>query len=140
MPMYVNPLEHQPLRTDDVQALQQQREAIATKELEKLFASMLVKEMQKSMKTEGLFGSGPEAKLYQDFMDETMTEAIAEGDHFGIARMAEQQMRRDGLLPAKGERPEPLTPGEPIPLAVKGLPLTENDLVPSGKGIPLGGR
>jgi Rod binding domain-containing protein len=140
MPMYVNPLEHQPLRTDDVEALQQQREAIATKELEKLFASMLVKEMQKSMKQEGLFGSGPEAKLYQDFMDETMTEAIAEGGHFGIARMAEQQLRRDGLLPSKQEQPQPWVPGEPIPLVSKGLPLTDRDMVAIGKGIPLGGR
>jgi len=105
MPLYVNPLANDPLRTDDVQALQQHRESVATKELEKLFASLLVKEMRKSVKEDGLFGSGPDAQLYQDFMDESMTAAIADGGHFGIAKMAETQLRRDGLLPEDPKAP-----------------------------------
>jgi len=107
MPLYVNPLENAPIRTDDIQALQQHRETVATKELEKLFASLLVKEMRKSVKEDGLFGSGPESQLYKDFMDETMTAAIADGGHFGIAKMAETQLRRDGLLPSE-PKPPPL--------------------------------
>ncbi len=103
MPLYVNPLENAPIRTDDIQALQKHRESVATKELEKLFASLLVKEMRKTVKEDGLFGSGPDAELYQDFMDETMTSAIADGGHFGIAKMAETQLRRDGLLPAESK-------------------------------------
>ncbi len=109
MPLYINPLENAPIRTDDIQALQQHREKVATKELEKLFASLLVKEMRKSVKEDGLFGSGPDAELYQDFMDETMSSAIADGGHFGIAKMAENQLRRDGLLPQ-----EPKTPSLPV--------------------------
>lgn len=99
MPLYVNPLANQPIRTDDVQALQKHKERVATKELEKLFASLLVNEMRKSVKEGGLFGSGPDAQLYQDFMDETLTSAIADGGHFGIAKIAEAQLQRDGLLP-----------------------------------------
>jgi Rod binding domain-containing protein len=106
MPLYVNPMANDPLRTDDVQALQQHRERVATNELEKLFASLLVKEMRKSVKEDGLFGSGPDAELYQDFMDESMTSAIADGGHFGIAKMAETQLRRDGLLPDEPKPPQ----------------------------------
>lgn len=102
MPLYINPMANSPIRTDDMQELQKHRERVATQELEKLFASLLVKEMRKSVRENGLFGSGPDAELYQDFMDETMVSAIAEGGHFGIAKMAETQLRRDGLLP-----PEP---------------------------------
>ena len=105
MPLYVNPLEHAPIRTDDVESLKQHRESVATKELEKLFASLLVKEMRKTAKEDGLFGKGPESQLYNDFMDETMTEAIADGGHFGIAKMAENQLRRDGLLPSGPKTP-----------------------------------
>jgi Rod binding domain-containing protein len=103
MPLYVNPLANQPLRTDDLQALQKQKEQVATKELEKLFASMLIKEMQKSVKDNGLFGSGPDTELYQDFLTESMADAIAEGGHFGIAEMTQAQLRRDGLLPPESK-------------------------------------
>jgi Rod binding domain-containing protein len=106
MPLYVNPLANEPLRTDDVEALRQHKEQVATKELEKLFASMLVKEMRKSVKEDGLFGAGPDAQLYQDFMDETLTSAIADQGGLGIAEMAKQQLRRDGLLPPAPKPPE----------------------------------
>ena len=117
MPLYINPMANSPLRTDDMQELQKHRERIATQELEKLFASLLVKEMRKSVRENGLFGSGPEAELYQDFMDETMTAAIAEGGHFGIAKMTETQLRRDGLLPPETKTPQfPTFPSKEFPL------------------------
>lgn len=118
MPLYVNPLENAPIRTDDMQSLQQHRERVATNELEKLFASLLVKEMRKSVKEDGIFGSGPDSQLYQDFMDETMTAAIADGGHLGIAKLAESQLRRDGLLPEGPKTPQiPAFPSKEFPFS-----------------------
>lgn len=116
MPLYVNPLAESPVLSPDIESLRQRKERVAFKELEQLFASMLVSEMRKSVKEDGLFSAGPAAKFYQDLLDESMTKAMAEGGHLGIGRMAEQQLRRDGFLP-----PE-LTPAVP------------------GKGIGLPGR
>lgn len=55
----------------------------AAKELEKLFLSVLVKEMRKSL-PEGFFGKGPGASVYSGLFDEVLAESLATGTGTGL--------------------------------------------------------
>lgn len=55
----------------------------AARELEKLFVSLLVKEMRKSL-PEGFFAQGPGSNVYAGFFDQMMSEALASGPGTGL--------------------------------------------------------
>lgn len=69
------------------------RAAAAT--FEGFFTRMLLKSMREAQLTEGLFGSGSGADVYEGMFDEHLSQAVASGSPLGIARMLEDQWNRD---------------------------------------------
>ena len=59
------------------------------KQIEALFARMMVKEMRKAMPQDGPF-AGKEMSMFMDMLDETLAERMAESGNMGIA----EQMNR----------------------------------------------
>ncbi len=70
-------------------------------QLEGVFFSMVVKEMRKSMMSDDLFGSGPEAEQYAGLFDQMMGEHMAQTGGLGIARMVMEsaQAARESIRP-----------------------------------------
>lgn len=56
------------------------------KQFETLFATMLVRELRRSM-PEGIFGDGPGADVYEGWFDEHLGNALAQRDSLGLAGM-----------------------------------------------------
>lgn len=56
---------------------------LAAREFEKLFLSVLVKEMRQSL-PEGFFGKGPGASVYGGMFDEVLAESLAAGAGTGL--------------------------------------------------------
>ena len=67
---------------------------------EKLLASMLVREMTKTLK-EGFFGDSPGADTFQGWLEEHLGEAVAKDNSLGIAEAV-----RASLLRKQGEAAE----------------------------------
>ena len=63
----------------------------AAKQMESLFASMLVKELRGSM-SKGLFGEGPGSDIYNEWFDKNMGEAIASDGGLGMTAMLKVQL------------------------------------------------
>lgn len=55
----------------------------AAEELEKLFVSLLVKEMRQTL-PEGFFAKGPGSDVYSGFFDQMMSEALTAGRGTGL--------------------------------------------------------
>ncbi len=63
----------------------QDREADAGAKLEALFATMLVKELRKSLPHEGFFGDGKGADVFNGWMDEFLGQRLAEDGALDLA-------------------------------------------------------
>ena len=58
-------------------------ERSAAEQFERLFATMLVKEMRKAL-PEGFFGKGAGADIYQGWLDEHLGAALTQGSGLGL--------------------------------------------------------
>lgn len=65
----------------------------AGREIEQLFATMLVKELRRGLKT-GFF-QGPGADVYTAWFDEHLGRTLAEGDALGLARLVDSYVERE---------------------------------------------
>jgi len=63
------------------------------KQFEKLFATLLVRELRRSM-PEGPFGDGPGADVYEGWFDEQLGGALAQRDALGLAGMVKAAIGR----------------------------------------------
>jgi murein DD-endopeptidase MepM/ murein hydrolase activator NlpD len=68
------------------------------RQAEAMFARMLLKEVRKAMPEEGLLG-GRESAMWQDLMDETLAERIAEGGHLGLADQLARELGGTPTVP-----------------------------------------
>ena len=62
---------------------QSNRDDEAAKELEKLFMSLLVKEMRRSL-PEGVFGGATGADVYSGLFDQMMADSLVQGEGTGL--------------------------------------------------------
>lgn len=67
-----------------LQQAQKGDSAFAAKEMERLFAQMLVKELRSSLKS-GLFGEGAGADTYSAWFDEHLGNELADAGVLGLA-------------------------------------------------------
>ena len=66
---------------------QKTRAAKATQDFEAVFLGMMLKQMHKSMAGDNaLFGKSPEAKVYQDMMDDTLATTLSRSGTFGLGK------------------------------------------------------
>ncbi|MFT7520384.1 MAG: murein DD-endopeptidase MepM/ murein hydrolase activator NlpD [Kiritimatiellia bacterium] len=61
------------------------------KQVERLFAQMLLKEVRKAMPKDGLLASDASA-MWQDLFDESLADSIAEGGHLGVGAEVQRLM------------------------------------------------
>jgi Rod binding domain-containing protein len=85
-------------------ALHDPREAGAA--FEKLFATLLVKEMTKTL-SDGFFGEGPGAETFQGWLEDELGGALAKDGSLGIAEAVRESLIRkqasiDGQPPTLG--------------------------------------
>ena len=84
----------------------------ASRQFEKLFAVLLVRELRRTM-PEGPFGDGPGADVYEGWFDEQLGGALSQRDALGLAGMIKSAIGRAqaahdaaaGGAPAKEPRP-----------------------------------
>jgi flagellar protein FlgJ len=62
---------------------------------EGFFTRMLLKSMREAQLSDGLFGTGSGADVYEGMFDEHLSQAVASGSPLGIAKMLEDQWNRD---------------------------------------------
>lgn len=113
MLLYVNPLEaygNAHLATADLQDVKRD---VAAKELEHLFAYMLLQEMRKTVPRGGLFDSGQSQRIQEEMFDDALAKAIAESGQLGIAELVTQQLEQTNATQA-AEKAQPLKDG-PLP-------------------------
>ena len=79
------------------------KEAEAAKAFESLLATMLVKELRSSL-TEGFFGEGPGADVYEAWFDDHLGKALTENDALGFAGMVKASLggRKEAAAEATG--------------------------------------
>ncbi len=70
--------------------------AKAAGDFESLFASMMLKEMRKSLDPETLFG-GDSGDVYGGLFDQFLGQQIADGGGFGLARMVKEALEKNSL-------------------------------------------
>jgi len=58
----------------------------ATDNIEAMFLKDLLTQMEKSQGTK-MFGSGPGSDIYQDMMNQELTQQVAKGGQFGVSKM-----------------------------------------------------
>jgi Rod binding domain-containing protein len=72
----------------------------AARQMESLFASMLVKEMRGSM-SKGFFGDGPGSDVYNEWFDKNIGEAIAKDGGLGMVGMLKVQLGIESAVEAR---------------------------------------
>lgn len=78
----------------------------ATQDFEAVFVGMMLKQMRKSIAGDSpLFGKSPEAKIYQDMMDENLANQISHTGSFGLARAMMKSLAH--TLPPDPDAAEP---------------------------------
>lgn len=75
--------------------------AETARQFEQLFATLLVRELRRSM-PQSPFGEGSGAEVYEGWFDEHLGNALAQRDALGIARIVARDLARrtDGAAPA----------------------------------------
>jgi len=63
------------------------------RELERLFAYMLLQEMRRTVPEDSLLGSGLATQIQADMLDDALSGAIAESGQLGIAKLIEDQIQ-----------------------------------------------
>jgi Rod binding domain-containing protein len=67
---------------------------VAAKEMEALFATMLVKELRKGI-GEGFFGEGPGADTFNGWFDEQLGASVASRGSLGLGEQVRESMLRE---------------------------------------------
>ena len=76
----------------EAQGAARARDAVqAAADFERLFATLLVKEMRRGL-GEGFFGSGPGADVYEGWLDEHLGQTLAEGRGLGLRIALEREL------------------------------------------------
>ena len=68
-------------------------EKAAFEEFEQFFLFTLLREMRKSIPHEGIWGDGPEQRIYQEMLDDAYSRQMAKSGQFGLARSMADQLR-----------------------------------------------
>jgi Rod binding domain-containing protein len=87
------PVDTEKLRLEDLRRSLTGDPGQTAKQFETLFATLLVRELRRSM-PEQLFGSGPGADVYEGWFDEHLGQTLAERDALGIAGMVKTALER----------------------------------------------
>jgi len=78
----------------------------AAAQFERLFASLLVKEMRRGL-GDGFFGSGAGADVYEGWLDEHLGQALSEGRGLGLRVALERELGAASPQPAAGDASAP---------------------------------
>lgn len=84
------------------------------KQFETLFATLLVRELRRSM-PQGIFGDGPGADVYEGWFDEHLGNALAQRDSLGLAGMIKTSIHRAQAAAETDEADAPHLSGPPAP-------------------------
>ena len=76
----------------------------AGRRMEALFATMLVKELRRTLPNEGFFGSGPGADTFNGMLDEQIGEQLASRGALGIAERVIVALMNDRQDAAQQQR------------------------------------
>lgn len=84
---------------DDLERFRTERSDRAYKSFEAMFVQMMLKEMRKTVPENDFFPKSPAMENYEDMMDGTMAQAIADSGQLGIAAQlkAEAKRQEDGM-------------------------------------------
>ena len=86
---------------------QKSRAVKATQDFEAVFLGMMLKQMHKSMAGDNaLFGKSPEAKVYQDMMDDTLATTLSRSGSFGLGKAMMKSLSHN--LPPDPDQPAAL--------------------------------
>lgn len=64
----------------------------AYQEMERMFLTVMLKEMRRTVPEEGLFGESPGKKIFEEMLDEVFASKMAESGQFGIAKAIKEQV------------------------------------------------
>jgi Rod binding domain-containing protein len=87
--LYVNPATTQGAASVN----QEVKQRNALRELERLFAYMLLQEMRRTVPEDNLLGSGLATQMQSDMLDDALSGAIAESGQLGLAKLIEDQIQ-----------------------------------------------
>ena len=133
--MYIDPIAKRAWNPSEIELNSPAREKMALKELEQLFIFMLMKEMRKTVpESDGFFAESSELKMYQEMMDDVISEKMAEAGQFGLAKMVGEQLRIHELSRSVG------VSGERDPIPFKKEPAFIDLAGIDGTSMPLDKR
>lgn len=64
----------------------------AYQEMERMFITVMLKEMRRTVPEESLFGESPGKKIFEEMLDEVFAEKMAESGQLGIAKAIKEQV------------------------------------------------
>lgn len=92
--LYVNPLEwNSPVRTAEGPNAAA-REKMALRELEHHFLYMLMREMRKTVDIAGQSAKSRDKEVYEEMMDDALSDVMARSGQLGVAKQLEQQLHQ----------------------------------------------
>ncbi|MBN2307531.1 MAG: rod-binding protein [Candidatus Hydrogenedentes bacterium] len=90
--LYVNPIATSYASQAGAASGDAARERMAVEELEHFFVFTLLQEMRKTIPEDGLLGGGFESELFNQMLDDALSEKIAQSGQLGIADMVQEQL------------------------------------------------
>lgn len=143
--LYVEPISTARLYGADGKLDETAQRKTALEELEHFFTFTLLQEMRKSVPEDGLLGDGPQRRMFEEMLDDTLSAEMARSGQLGLAQQIDEQLRAAELQAKLMNRSQALldpdrglplrrtkdgmaieTPVKRLPLepAIQGLPLT----------------
>jgi Rod binding domain-containing protein len=79
---------------NDLERFQAERSERAFKSFEAMFVQMLLKEMRKTIPENEFFPKSPATENYEEMLDGTLAQAMADSGQLGIAKQLEAEAKR----------------------------------------------
>jgi len=79
---------------ENLERFQAERSERAYKDFEAMFVQMLLKEMRKTIPDNGFFPKSPAMENYEEMLDGSIAQAMAESGQLGIAKQLEAEGKR----------------------------------------------
>lgn len=119
------------------------RRTVALQELEHFFTFTLLQEMRKSVPEDGLLEGGPQRRMFEEMLDDTLSGEMAKSGQLGLASQIEAQLKAAELQAklAAQDNKQVAASGLPLHKDVEGLRLDKASaglrLKRYGTGMPL---
>jgi flagellar protein FlgJ len=128
--LYVNPLEARSDLRVSGEGREGLREKAALKEFEQIFLYQLLREMRRTVPTDGVLAASRQQEFFEEMMDDFLAGKMAESGQLGIARQMELQLQSTGN---GSKAASAAKSAEGIPLKSAAAPMPLDNRAP---GIP----